>query len=176
MAISRAPEEVWLTAVHEAAHAVVNYRAAGFGGGAISIVGDPVKGTLGQAIDAVSDGLSAQRTEARIISCFAGEYAQCRVNPETGDDGCGADQAIARDLMVQYGWVHRQSEFRNRSQQYVESHWAEIEAVARELVTVKELDDTEVELLSDIAAGKLSPTDLEQYRMNRVRLTKGEGK
>jgi hypothetical protein len=45
----------------------------------------------------------------------------------------------------------------------VEQHWTEIVAVAEELLRVRILDDTEVEIIADRAAGDLD-ADLEQYR------------
>jgi hypothetical protein len=172
--LSRTPEELWLTAVHEAAHAVVNYRLSGFAGGGISIVEDPVNQSWGHAIDATSDSLSPEHMEARIMSCYAGEYGQCLVKSTVGDDGCRVDQEIAGQLLVRFGWTHRQTEFRNRSRECVESHWAEIKAVATELLATEELDDAEVEIIADIAAGELSTGDLEKYRALKASAVHGE--
>jgi hypothetical protein len=151
----------------------VNYRLSGFAGGGISIVEDPVKQSWGHAVDATSDSLLAEHMEARIMSCYAGEYGQCLAQPTVGDDGCSVDQKIANDLLVRFGWAHRQTEFRNRSRQCVESHWTEIKAVATELLAMHELDDVEIEIIADIAAGELSTGNLEKYRARKASAVRG---
>jgi hypothetical protein len=55
----------------------------------------------------------------------------------------------------------------------VERHWAEIVAVAEELIVAKTLDDTEIETIADMAAGDLTAADdLRLYRA--ILLQKGK--
>ena len=145
--------ESFVTAHHEAAHAVVNYRACGHAGGAISIVADSSKVCLGFALDAVSDSFNAEHLEARILSCYAGGHAQRRLDPRTGADGCDADDDIAAELL------------RERSADLVSEYWAQIVAVAKELLQTHVLDDAEVETIADIVMGEATSEDLARYRL-----------
>jgi hypothetical protein len=153
-----------ITAHHEAAHAVVNYRAAGFAGGAISIVPQRDRGVLGRAVDGVSDSMNAEHMEARILSCYAGGHAQRVVDPSHGTDGCDEDDRIAHELLVEWGWLPREQEFRRRALDLVRRHWTEITAVADELQRAQTLDDTEIEIIVDFAAGD-KDADLAAYRV-----------
>jgi len=56
-----------VTAHHEAAHAVVLYRTAGFAGGEVTIVPNPEKGILGLAIDAVGDSFNPDHQRGHIL-------------------------------------------------------------------------------------------------------------
>jgi ATP-dependent Zn protease len=75
-----------LTAYHEAAHAVVNYRAAGFVGGYVSIVPRQKENVLrlGVASDAWSDIFNSEHMEAKIVSLYAGGHAQRILEPSEG--------------------------------------------------------------------------------------------
>src|SRR5687768_8177984 len=53
-----APQQIIQTAHHEAAHAVVSYRAAGFAGGDVTIVPNADTGTLGTCADFLTDSFS----------------------------------------------------------------------------------------------------------------------
>ena len=66
------------TAHHEAAHAVVNYRAAGFVGGEVTIIPNPDRGTLGTCDDGYSDSFNADHVLAHLLSLYAGAHAERR--------------------------------------------------------------------------------------------------
>lgn len=158
-----------ITAYHEAAHAVVNYRRAGHAGGRVSVRPDPEKGVLGVAEDVLSDSFNSEHMEARILSCYAGGHAQREVAPEVADAGCEGDEEIAADLLRSWGWELREQELRHRSRVLTRVHWAEIAAVAEELLRQGELDDTEIEIVADGAAGDATASaGLAQYRALRA--------
>ena len=150
-----------ITAHHEAAHAVVLYRTAGHAGGPLSIV--PKPGILGGAQDDVSDSYNSDHAEGSILSCYAGGHAQRLIDPGTGADGCETDDAIAEEWLTDYGWQQREQELREQSLALTRRHWDEIVAVATELLRVRALEDTEVEIIADAAAGD-PDADLAQYR------------
>jgi plasmid stabilization system protein ParE len=91
-------------------------------------------------------------------------YLSRRFDPRTGADGCDFDEASAYRLRRQFGWIDREQEFRDQSAALVDRHWAEIVAVATELLRARELDETEVEIIADIAVGEATPEDLARYR------------
>ena len=156
--------DVRITAHHEAAHAVVNYRVKGFAGGEISIVPQSDHGVLGSAADGLSESTSAEDIEARILSCYAGGHAQRIVDPSSGADGCDEDDRIADELLVFWCWQRRDQKLRERALELVRHHWTEIVAVADELQRVQVLDNTEVEIIADFAAGDPA-ADLAAYRL-----------
>jgi hypothetical protein len=164
------------TAHHEAAHTVVQYRLTG-SADYVTIIpavtttarGEEIR-SLGSSGDVGSDSMSADDMEGRIVSCYAGGYAQRRCDPRLADEGCDVDDEIAAEFLREWGWESREQEFRDRSCALVEQHWPEIVAVATELVHRQTLDETEVELVADAAAGIAEflygdlETDLAHYR------------
>lgn len=153
------------TAHHEAAHAVVLYRLTGSAGGAVTIV--PTEATLGAAHDGTSDSMNLEHLEATVLSLYAGGHAQRRIDPANGADGCDNDDEQADEWLSRCGWSDRESEFRQRSGDLVNQHWAEITAVAAELLAAQTLDMTEVEILADIAIGDAPADGLATYRALR---------
>jgi hypothetical protein len=154
------------TAHHEAAHAVVLYRTTGSAGGTVSIMPNVEEGEAGSAMDYTSDRGHPADVEGMILRAYAGGHAQRMIAAASGDTGCGSDDEQAADLLRLQGWEHREQELRDRSLALVRQHWTEIVAVAEELLRVEVLDETEVEILADGAAG--DPTarmDLERYRV-----------
>jgi hypothetical protein len=156
-----------ITAIHEAAHSVILYRTTGASHGHTTIV--PGEGSLGAAIASCSDSLSAHDMEGEILSCYAGGIAQRLHDSLTADDGCQKDDELASKYLAQTSWSLREQEFRDRADLLVRQHWVEICAVADELLRRPTLDATEVETLSDIAAGSQEVTvaDLARYRLLR---------
>ena len=69
------------------------------------------------------------------------------------------------------GWSDDDDEYAGYAEQrvLVERHWREIVAVAKELLRVQTLDDSEVEIIADVAAGThgVEPEDLSRYRAGR---------
>jgi hypothetical protein len=144
---------------HEAAHAVVLYRTMGVADD-VSIIpgpittsdeGDVVR-TLGEA-SGYGDSSNRNHMKGRVLSCYAGGHAQRRCDPAEGELGCETDDEIAAEVMRQNGWEHREQEFRARARDLVDQHWPEIVAVADELQRTPALDNVEVELIADAAAG-----------------------
>jgi hypothetical protein len=155
------------TAHHEAAHAVVLYRTAGFVGGHITIVPRQMEDylRLGCAFDGWSDSLNSEHMEAKILSLYAGGHAQRILDPTCGAEGCSSDDEQADGELRLHGWEEREQELRERSLALTRKHWREIVAVADELLRLGSLDDTEVEALTDAAAGDPEAMgDLARYR------------
>lgn len=146
-------DEAIVVAHHEAGHAVVIYRAAGHPPTSVSIVPDAQAGSLGRMVDVLECDYTTEDAEANILSCYAGGHAQRRIAPQSGDEGCGQDDAVAAGLLVRCGYQHREQEWRDRSEALVGSHWAEIVAVATELLRTPTLEFDEVALIADVAAG-----------------------
>jgi hypothetical protein len=163
----------YITAIHEAAHAIVTYRLVEHVGGLVSIV--PKGDTLGRTLDSCSDPMNMSHLEARILSLYAGGHAQRLADPTQGTDGCDGDDAEATELMTQCGWLNREAELRARSRDLVGQHWAEIIAVADGLADAGTLDEAEVEIIADLAAGDPDyPADaLARYRALRDSGVKG---
>jgi hypothetical protein len=153
----RTPIQI-ITAYHKAAHAVVQYRVAGFSDAFVTIlptltmVDDQVD-KVGRTEDASSDGYCAEHLETRILTCYAGGHAGRRCEPNHPDLCSEGDEGIAENLLREWGWEHREQEFRDRSRDLVEKHWAEIDAVAMELLKTSSLDSGEIELIADATAG-----------------------
>ena len=157
------PTKRKITAYHEAAHAVVQYRASGYAGGVATIIRRDT--TLGSVSNDWSDSLNPEHMEARILSCYAGGHAQRELDSTTGADGCDQDDEQADEQLRLHGWQDREQELRERSLALTREHWVEIVAVADELLCHKVLDDTEVEAICDAAAGDAEASlHLAQYR------------
>jgi hypothetical protein len=156
-----------LTAHHEAAHAVVRYRTAGHVGGHVTVVPRQMDDYLqvGCAFDGESDSLNPEHMEAMILSLYAGGHAQRILDPSEGTRGCGSDEEQAKEQLRLNGWEYREQELRERSLALTRYYWPEIVAVADELVRVRVLDDTEVELICEAKAGD-PDANLAQYRVN----------
>ena len=143
---------------------------SGFSDDHVTIIPNPHLHSVGSTRDYWSDSLNEDHMEARIVSCYAGGHAQRRCDPTTEDQGCDSDDETAADLLQEWGWTAREQEFRERSRDLVTHHWAEIVAVATELLLRKTLDDTDVELIADAAAGTAEfifgslAADLARYR------------
>lgn len=153
-----------LIAVHEAAHAVVQYRAAGFVGGDVTIVENEY--SKGSAKDYISEDCCPEHIEGKILSCYAGCHAMRLLGfAATYEDHCWSDDDIAVELLDMFAWRAREAELRQRSLDLVRRHWAEILAVTEELVRWKTLEQTEVEIIIDIAAGDAEAVEaLPRYR------------
>jgi len=163
-----------ITAHHEAAHAVVLYRANGeFSGGGIDIVEQ--NGCLGKAYDAISDSENPKHLIAVVLSCYAGAAAQQKVDPSTGNDGCNLDDETAAKYLGWLGESAEEAKYRRESADLVDQHWAEITAVATELVERRELDETEVETIADCTRdGEDWRPMLRRYRLQFKRSPRGE--
>jgi hypothetical protein len=82
---------------------------------------------------------------------------------------CEHDEAVAAEALRWHGWEEQEAALREQSRALVEAHWAEIVAVAEELLRVNALEDAEAELIADLAAGSpdVTAADLERYRALR---------
>jgi hypothetical protein len=152
MNMAKKPTRLMITAHHEAAHSVVLLRAAGHATN-LSIIPDKAKGTLGHDQDSISDSSSPDHMAGEILSCYAGGHAQRQVDPACGAEGCETDEELAQKYLAMFGWQDRERELRKQSRKLVRQHWAEIVAVAQELLKCKTLDQWEVEIIADGAAG-----------------------
>lgn len=166
-AMKKTKRKLVKTAYHEAAHAIVLYRTAGHVGGHVTIVPCQEENwiALGAACDLISDSLSPEDMEAWILSCYAGGHAQRELEPGWGTEGCGRDDALADEQLRRHGWEDREQQLREQSLALTRKHWSEIVAVADELLRLRVLDETEVEIISDAAAGDPDALlDLARYR------------
>lgn len=156
---------------HEAAHAVILFRVTGHKPSSITILPDYSEGTLGSTSGADCDHDSVDDLRGEILSCFAGGDAQRKFDPATGEDGCEKDEKLAVEYLNAIGEQDSIDEYRRQSFELVEQHWAEIQAVAADLLIFKTLDAEELEYLADHALG--DPTalaDLQSYRVRRGRI------
>jgi len=153
------------TAHHEAAHAVVQYRTSGFAGGPVTIKADQEAQTVGACSDYVSDSTSKEHARCRILSAYAGACSD-RILDDYDPQACEVDEEIAAELLRDWRIEAYEAELRMEAERLVNVHWREIGAVARELVERETLTDTEVEMISDIAAGVegVSDADLVAFR------------
>ncbi|MDM4018223.1 hypothetical protein [Roseiconus lacunae] len=138
---------------HEAAHAVIMYRVAGFTGGQIAILHNDERGRLGIALHGVSDSENTEHLKAVVLSCYAGGIAQRKCDPKEGTNGCEIDDQVARKCL---GWLRElnlEPYYRDQAAVLVEKHWSEISTVAEQLRNRKILDETEVETISDAVSG-----------------------
>jgi hypothetical protein len=152
-----------VTAHHEAAHAVVLYRTNGHAGEVVSIVADIDENRLGYASDGWSDSFSKTDAEGTVLSCYAGGHAQRIIDGDRGDHGCWSDDDEALAVLTAWGWESREAEFRARALELVRQHWAEIVAVAEDLLTHDVLEGSEVEMIADAVAGD-PDADVAEYR------------
>ena len=156
------------TALHEAAHAVVQYRASGNFVGLISVIPDQQAGTLGHVTDYYTDSTCEDDLRCRILSCYAGGHADRRTDGYIAE-ACSQDDEGAAECLRILGIENEESIMRAESGRLVEIHWKEIEAVADELLERKTLDETELMLIVEIAAGSDETTadHLANYRKLR---------
>lgn len=154
-----------VTAHHEAAHAVVQYRVnKEFSGSGINII--ERNGCLGRAPDGISDSENPVQLIAVVLSCYAGAAAQQKIDPSTGSDGCDLDDETAAKCLSWLGESADEVKYRREAADLVDQHWAEITAVATELIERKELDETEVETIADCTRdGEDWRPMLQRYRL-----------
>lgn len=154
-----------VTAHHEAAHAVVQYRVnKEFSGSGINII--ERNGCIGRAPDGISDSENPIQLTAVVLSCYAGAAAQQKVDPSTGNDGCDLDDETAAKCLGWLGESANEAKYRREAADLVNQHWAEITAVATELVERRELDETEVETIADCTRdGEDWRPMLQRYRL-----------
>jgi hypothetical protein len=159
--------DLYTTAIHEAAHAVILYRTTGTANGYTTII--PGLGILGAAGDSCSDSFSSEHMQGEILSCYAGGAAQRRHDSTTCDDGCEIDDELAAQYLAEQGWADREQEFREQAEALVAQHWVDICAVANELLKTSRLDSTEVEIIVDESAhgAEAVQAALVQYRLLR---------
>jgi hypothetical protein len=152
-------------AYHEAAHAVIQYRASGSADAWTSIIPNAEEGTLGHSQDGLTDSSSESDCRARILSCYAGGYSDRKRGCYQAAQ-CFGDEQAANEILLMRGWESRGSQLRSKSRGMVEMYWNEIAAVAEELIRSKKLDMTEIEIIADLAAGDQDtrPEDLTMYR------------
>lgn len=145
-------------AYHEAAHSVVAYRAGGAHGKAVSIV--PEGDNLGLATeDGYPDLCERDYLEAHLTSCWAGLHADNRRDVEADPSCYDGDMAAAKNLAKILGDHACADDFSERSRSLVDHHWAEIEAVAMELLKQKKLRGEEVEIICDAVAVNGDPSE-----------------
>ncbi len=173
----RAASRLSWTAHHEAAHAVAALRLRPLvDRGNVTIVPDTNAGTLGHAdaeeemgtFTQLPDGkveatLDPRDVEAEIVELLAGYFGSVRAGCPAGwaKIGASSDSEKAARMLKQIGG--KRPTFKKRAEQFVDREWKAIEAVARELLLYKTLDDYEVELIADVGRPE-ARTELAEYR------------
>jgi hypothetical protein len=158
-----------VVAHHEAAHAVIRYRTCGFVGGPTKL--EQKDEHLGITVDTWGNRSDPDYVAGRLLSIYAAGCAQRAIDASTGNTGCGSDDENASELLWEWGWETREAEFRARSAELVAQYWPQIVAVAEELLRLRTLDDTEVELIADRVAGD-PDADVDAYRRKRAQVTR----
>lgn len=163
-------------AYHEAGHAVAEYRF-GFVPVLVTIIG---KDTVdGYSVREYGDEDGARR-EDEIVAYLAGHAAQLELARRTLDSGdplpvgafCGARSDLS---VVIYGGRNypngllldgeRIKQWMRKTRDFVKREWRAIDAVARELLECKTLDDAEIELTIDATDHNVDPRKyLDKYR------------
>jgi len=153
------------TAHHEAAHAVIHYRVGGYCGGPITIAPNAEENYAGRYLDQLSDDHCEKDAYASILSCYAGGFADRKTGSYEEWRLLG-DEDGASEIIQQWEWESREAEFRDEARRLVDLHWPEIQAVAAELLERETLDNDEVMIIADVAAGidGVSLWDLQMYR------------
>src|SRR5581483_3740140 len=152
------------SALDEAAHAVVMYRAVGVTGG-VSIA--PHEQILGHVSDHLSDSTAPVDLESRVLCCYAGGCSQRRFAMRPNSEDCEVDDEIAEDLLRTLGAESREGEFRSRAKTMVDQYWPQIVAVTTQLWERGVLDGSEVQIICDQAAGDADADALDAYRRER---------
>jgi hypothetical protein len=164
-------------AFHESAHAVVCYRLRPeTPSNGISII--PRGSTLGHAgsegFASIFQGKRAdgQNVEMPILSdvdaeiqeSFAGYYASLLAGEPRNAARIGASGDLDMvDTLLRYTNTAR-AVLRKRAERIVQREWKAISAVALEVLKHRSLDQTEVELIVDMADGEAPPDALKRYR------------
>jgi ATP-dependent Zn protease len=156
----RGEKSLFLTACHEAGHAVAAARL-GYMCGVVTIVPDGDKWTAGHAAteDAWDD------PEANILVCLAGYVAELEAGKEEQTARAGA----AGDFEQALGWLGdtaREADlapYLPKARELVRENWAAIERVAAELVARQTIDGDMVEMLRDVADGNATEEDFARY-------------
>jgi len=154
-------------AFHEAAHAVADVRF-GFNCAGVTIIPNKEKDTLGCALALDDDHFSPDGEinidvgRKRIIALLAG-YAAEVLLPSLSNMperkrlarlGASSDFEKAREVLRTLGLKPNVTSWLKRARNFARSEWCAIEAVARELLDAKKLDETEIETLIAIADGE----------------------
>ena len=159
-----------VTAYHEAGHAVACWRF----GWPISRVSIVLKDAYLGAVTADDptlnirpdmDGSKGAKQAMResIVVCCAGPRAQVRYDASSWHDGHGEkDFKVAGGLALRLGGISERAnalgeKLDAEAQALVESHWAEIEAVATALLEHKELDGDVIKELLEALTGETIP-------------------
>ena len=109
---------------------------------------------------------------ARVLSYFAGAHADRKIGVMTPGTASGMRKQ-RQNCCASGAGRPAKAELREQSRLLVERHWAEIVAVAEELIVAKTLDDTEIETIADMAAVDCTAADdLRLYRA--ILLQKGK--
>ena len=163
------------TAYHEAGHFVAlhvllptSYE--------LEITIRPGEGFLGRVLHEgweswLGPGMTEKQTAAmieamrhQVVMAFAGYAAQRLVDPEADQRGSASDDECAREILALLEEESLESEYRQRTAEFVLEHRAAIEAVAGELLEHESLDPSEAATIMDIAMGEGTEEDLARYR------------
>lgn len=171
-------------AMHEAAHAVADFRA-GFNLGPATIARDPERRTLGTAggggptsyTNAAGEEVyHLEDWRAHVVSLLAGLAAETAdgADTEPAERGAASDSERAREAIERWGLEWTFADARRAAGEFVRREWSAIEAVAAELLEHETLDAEEVELVILAADGDAdAPAALAAYRQDKARHEKG---
>lgn len=173
----------YLTAVHEAAHSVADYRF-GFSPAGCSIVPGAENEGSASSLDShetfmtvAADGVlehDEEKVRGQLIVFHAGYCATVLAGEDERPARTGAESDFdrAEKLRQTYRPAVSQAECVEEAFEFVREpkNWRAIEAVAAELLSLKRLDGDEVAILCDIVDRECERADLERFRMMRDRV------
>ncbi len=151
-------------AYHEAGHFVASYMLTPSSYRAtVSIRPSREEGTEGHCF---SEGpWCEEQYLAEPVIYFAGFAAERRYNPNADPRGSGLDGEKAREILELLGDVALEDEYRAKADTLIADHWAEVEALAEELLRQETITAPgEAEIVIDIARGEATVEDLARYR------------
>ncbi len=96
---------------------------------------------------------------------FAGYAAERRFDRKANSAGSCDDDEKALEILERLREAASEDEYRTEADTFVTKHWAEIKALAAELVERETISDSsESELIIDVARGEATAEELATYR------------
>jgi len=175
-------EEKREVAYHEAGHWVADFKLGPEGSypGSISIItsGDTLGSVSGEP--PLGDGADEQDLVNGLIRLYAGYTATVELNPDPAEEerfrAWAADDDEQADMFLE--WFGYQGErkdqlkqkMRGKTQVFVKEHWAQISALAEEVLRHRSLDEEEAEWVVQAAEGVEGAKEaLAEYRVAKAR-------
>ena len=154
-------------AYHEAGHAVIDHLLKGTSG--FVSIKHQKDGTLGFSS---GDTDTLNPTKEDVVIVYAGYAARVHYSPKheaeaeqwSSDDNAKADWLLSKQVKGKKAKAKLELELRQQAKQLIERNWHLVDAIARELLERKTLDDYEVDCIVMIATGEYARTMLRYHR------------